>query len=261
MAAKPEREPGLPGRFAEPLQHPQRHQVPEEWLHGATTQELADNVDRLQGDVELVTSLALAGYEGPDYEYFANELAKYGYAVMKGWIATKIIFERCREKGFGLAILDRQFTQEEIEGLANFTVAMALNYFRTKVLMKRRWDPTKGASLRTFFVGQCIFQFPNIYREWLLEVKADWRHGFTDDVAEMDFHTDHAPAVDRRVIASIVSSQAMAEINDPRVRKAMYMTAAGHPQADIARVLGVSTKAVERMLARAREMLKRKGVG
>ena len=88
---------------------------------------------------------------------------------MKSWIATKIIFERCKEKGFGLSILDRQFTQEEIEGLANYTVAMALRYFRTKVLMKRRWDPTKGASIRTFFVGQCIFQFPNIYREWLLE--------------------------------------------------------------------------------------------
>jgi hypothetical protein len=261
MAAKPEREPGLPGRSAEPLQRPQRDQVPEEWLHDAAPQDLADNVDRLQGDVELVTSLALAKYEGPDYDYFSNELAKYGYAVMKSWIATKIIFERCKEKGFGLTILDRQFTQEEIEGLANLTVAMALNYFRAKVLMKRRWDPTKGASLRTFFVGQCIFQFPNIYREWLLEVKANWRHGFTDDVAEMDFHTDHTPAIDRQVIASIVSSQAMAEITDPRVRKAMYMTAAGHPQTDIARVLGVSTKAVERMLARAREMLKKKGVG
>jgi hypothetical protein len=166
-----------------------------------------------------VTSLALAKYEGPDYEYFPNELAQYGYAVMKSWIATRIIFERCKEKGFGLTVLDRQFTQEEIEGLANYTVAMALRYFRTKVLIQRRWDPARGAYIRTFFVGQCIFQFPNIYREWLLEVKADWRHGFTDDVAEMDFHTDHISTVDRQVIASMVSSQAMAEITDALVRK------------------------------------------
>lgn len=261
MAAKPEREPGTPGGSAERLQRPQRDQVPEDWLDDAAPQDLADNVDRLQGDVDLVTSLALAKYQGPDYDYFSNELAKYGYAVMRGWIATKVIFERCREKGFGLAILDRPFTQQEIEGLANYTVAMALRYFRSKVLMKRRWNPTKGASLRTFFVGQCIFQFPNIYREWLLEVKADWQHGFTDDVDEMDFYVEHTAPVDRRVIASMVSSQAMAEISDPRVRKAMYMTAAGHPQADIARALGVTTKTVERMLARAREMLRKKGLG
>ena len=55
--------------------------------------------------------------------------------------------------------------------------------------------------------------------------------------------------------------QAMVEVTDPRVRKATSLTAAGHPQADIARVLGVSTKAVERMLARAREMLRKKGLG
>ncbi|MBM7508529.1 DNA-directed RNA polymerase specialized sigma24 family protein [Nocardioides salarius] len=53
----------------------------------------------------------------------------------------------------------------------------------------------------------------------------------------------------------------MAEITDPRVRKAMFMTAEGYTQPDIARVLGVSTKAVERMLARAREGLQRKGLG
>lgn len=63
------------------------------------------------------------------------------------------------------------------------------------------------------------------------------------------------------MVAAIVSSQAMAEITDPRVRKAMFMTAEGYTQPDIARVLGVSTKAVERMLARAREGLQRKGLG
>ena len=261
MAVRPEREPGEPGRFGEPLQRHARDQVPEAWLADSDNQDLADSVDRLQGDVDLVTSLALAKYEGDLYDYFANELAKYGYAVLKSWIAKKFIFERCKQKGFGLYVLERDFTQQEIEGLANYTVAMALKYFREKVLMKRRWDPTKGASLRTFFIGQCIFQFPNIYRDFLDDLDADWLHGFTDDVVEMDFHTEHTAPVDRRVVAAMVSSQAMAGITDPRVRKAMFMTADGYTQPDIARVLGVSTKTVERMLARAREGLQRKGLG
>lgn len=261
MAAKPEREPGPPGRSGEPLQRPQRDEVPEAWLVEAGHQDLADSVDRLQGDVDLVTSLALANYAGPLWDHFSNELAKYGYAVIKSWVATKLIFVRCKQKGFGLPVLDRGFTQEEIEGLANYTVAKALSYFRTKVLMKRRWDPTKGASLRTFFIGQCIYQFPNIYREWLDELEGDLRHAFTDDMAELDFHAEQTAPVDRRVIASMVASQAMSEVKVPRVRKAMYMTADGHPQADIARVLGVSPKTVERMLANERDRLKRRGVG
>ncbi|GAA2003216.1 sigma factor-like helix-turn-helix DNA-binding protein [Nocardioides kribbensis] len=235
--------------------------MPEAWLVESDHQDLADSVDRLQGDVDLVTALALAKYEGDLYDYFANELAKYGYAVLKSWIAKKIMFERCKQKGFGLRVLERDFTQQEIEGLANYTVAMALNYFREKVLMKRRWDPTKGASLRTFFIGQCVFQFPNIYRDFLDDLDSDWLHGYTDDVLEMDFYTEHTSPVDRRVIAAIVSSQAMAEITDRRVRRAMVMTAEGYTQPDIARVLGVSTKAVERMLARARESLPRKELG
>lgn len=261
MAERPEEEPGMPGPFGEPLQRQQNRAVPEAWLVEAGHKDLADNVDRLQGDVDLVTSLALARYEGELWEYFSNELAKYGYAVIKSWIATKVIFERCMQKGFGLLILDRDFTQEEIEGLADYTVAKALKYFKDKVLIKRRWDPTKGASLRTFFVGQCIFQFPNIYRDWLDEVEADRRYNFTDDIDELDFHAERTAAVDRQVIAAIVASHLMSEVKDSRVRKAMFMTAAGHPQTDIARAMGVTTKTVERMLANERDRLKRKRVG
>lgn len=262
MAAKPERQPGTPAHSGEPIQRLHAQEVPRDWLSEVEHQDMADNVDRLQGDADLVTSLALAKYEGPLWDYFSNELAKYGYAVIKSWVATKVIFARCKQKGFGLRVLDRDFKQEEIEGLANYTVAKALHYFRANVLMKRRWDPTKGASLRTFFIGQCIFQFPNIYRDWLEEDERSRRHGFTDDMGEVDFHLPLTAPVERQVIATNMASQAMAEIRDPRVRRAMRMTADGFPQADIARVLGVSTKTVERMLANERvRQLRQKGVG
>jgi hypothetical protein len=49
------------------------------------------------------------------------------------------------------------------------TVAEAIRCFRERVLIPGKWDPTRKASLRTFFVGQCILQFPNIYRRWNTE--------------------------------------------------------------------------------------------
>ena len=37
--------------------------------------------------------------------------------------------------------------------------------------MPGKWDPRKGASLTTYFIGQCMIQFPNVYRRWWRETK------------------------------------------------------------------------------------------
>ena len=46
------------------------------------------------------------------------------------------------------------------------TVSKALHHFRVDVLMKKKWDYRKGETLRTYFVGQCLIRFANIYRAW-----------------------------------------------------------------------------------------------
>lgn len=154
--------------------------------------------------------------------------------------------------------MDRPFTEDEVCELTNETVAKAIWHFRHDVLLKRRWDPGRGATLRTFFVGQCLIRFPNIYRRWRA---GEMRNVFVlgEDLGEPP-RADEVEAPDKRVVAGIVASLAMETIRDPRVRRAMYMTAAGWPQAEIASVLGVSEKAVERMLANERGRLRRRGV-
>jgi len=32
--------------------------------------------------------------------------------------------------------------------------------------MKDGWDPARGAQLTTYFIGQCLFQYPNVFRRW-----------------------------------------------------------------------------------------------
>jgi hypothetical protein len=132
---------------------------------------------RIADDVNLITWLALNGFEGPSYEEFASELAKYGFAVIKAWIMKGVIFVRCREKGLGglaeppLGVLTERDVADE---LASETVAKALRHFRDDVLMTARWDAARGASIKTFFIGQCLIRFPNIYRSWLInEVRGD----------------------------------------------------------------------------------------
>lgn len=44
------------------------------------------------------------------------------------------------------------------------TVVNALGAFLDIALKKGNWSPTKGASLKTYFIGQCKIQFANVYK-------------------------------------------------------------------------------------------------
>lgn len=68
------------------------------------------------------------------------------------------------------------YDPENADELANETVAVALNKFRDTNLRRHRWDSTRGATIKTYFIGQCLIRFPNIYRSWLAELHVARRH-------------------------------------------------------------------------------------
>ncbi len=133
---------------------------------GRRLQLLETSVDRLEADKKLVLELALKGYSGPPWKLFANALAEYGFAVVRAWVADGKIFTECAKKGWPVRRAIARVPGDEIVELALETVGKAVHQFREKVLIPGRWDPSRGATLRTFFVGQCILQFPEVYRSW-----------------------------------------------------------------------------------------------
>lgn len=248
--------------------------VPGGWLaefDGSREQQALDDAlvvlqrrrqERIAEDVDLVTWLALQNFTGPDYILFATELAKYGNAVIIAWIRRGLILARVRERGFGglpeppPGALNRPDVAEELSGE---TVAKALYFFREKVLLGRRWDPTKGASIKTFFVGQCLIQFANVYRYWLKN-EAGYSEILVDDLAVIDRPQARTPRTDPAELAAI-RAEIDTRLKDvpERTRAVMVLTAADWSQADIARRLGITTKAVERTLAHYRSPNRRKG--
>ncbi|MHA6631829.1 hypothetical protein ACU61A_40905 [Pseudonocardia sichuanensis] len=220
-----------------------------------------DKLDRLAADVDLHTRLALVGFTGPEYAEFQTELTRYGLDVMTGWLRTGKIFAKMQQAGYGLprppeGVLDRDAQDE----LAGETVTVALARFHHDVLLRRRWDPRKGARLTTFFVGQCKIRFANIYRAWLDKELPSTRLVDPADDPTLDVA---APAVDGpewRAVARGYIRRGVRGIRDPRVHRAFELIAADHSQAEIAHDLGMSEKGVERMLANQRTRLRKLGI-
>ena len=118
---------------------------------------------RLVADYDLLTEVMFESFQGPAWDKMAKRLVAYGLVVIKSWLRRGVIFNRCVEKGFG-GIPNAQHggitDEDDVMGLANETVWLAVLAYRDKVLIPGRWDPRKGANLTTYFIGQCLIQFP-----------------------------------------------------------------------------------------------------
>lgn len=265
MAAHREHTPGTPARSPALQRSPEPAQrVPEEWLRGEHLPP-TERIDRLAGDRRLRDLLAAQKFTGPDWEVFAEELARYGIAVIGGWTRRGMIISKCSEKGYGglPEPPDRAFDDPDaVADVAHETVAVALRHFRDDVLVRGRWDPARGASLKTYFIGQCIFRFPNVYRTWWKqETQArDLGTALVDDevLRALDRRravTGEAVVLDRMHVARLLRA-----VSNPQARKALVYSAAGWPHAEIAEELGVTAKAVERIIANEKARLKSRGV-
>ena len=145
-----------------------------------------EHAERLAYDVDTVLQLQLHAWSDEAWEPVAEALAEYGWAVMKGWLFNRAIFREVAKAGAPVEECPHEWLDEDtVGGLASETVAKALHEFK-RVLQQGRWDATRGASLATYFIGQCKFQFPNIYRKWLTAEKEYRRNSTPWDPAVHD---------------------------------------------------------------------------
>jgi DNA-directed RNA polymerase specialized sigma24 family protein len=164
------------------------------------------------------------------------------------------IFGKCYEKGIsGLPEPPPgALTQLGVaEQLADETVARALRGFRDTVLVTGRWDPARGASLKTYFIGQCLVRFPNVYRFWLRTEVYPARHEqLVDELAVFDRPAGGGPATDPADLAIIQQEIDTVLADAPKRTKTMLvLLAAGYTQADIANMLNMTENAVQKAVS------------
>ncbi len=238
MAPPPERKRAGPG----PLQPLVGH-VPEQWLQGVADAE-ARRLAELTADRELLDRLMWESYAGAAYERFADRLVRYGYAVIHAWCLEGLIFSRCAEKGWTLP--RARITPDDAVELASETVTIALVKFRETVLIPRKWDPAKGASLNTFFVGQCLLRFLNVYRRWHHETRPF--HLAEDPDTDPSFErADRDLSLDpeHRGLLRVEARDALAAIDDELDRAIAVFKAEGRTNEEIVELCQVSLSVVK----------------
>ncbi|MCA0146667.1 hypothetical protein [Blastococcus sp. LR1] len=217
----------------------------------------AERAERLAGDVHLVQHLRQQGFQGEDWDFFVNELARYGLAVVSGWMRSGLMASKCAEKRIVAPALPDAVRQdpEAIDEIATETVAEAIVHFRDEVLVPGVWDPAKGAALKTFFIGQCMKRYANVARRWL---NHDLRPSTEVVTHERDvLDRGRVTGVEDDVLRSLTAQRILEGVDNPRAARALVMDALGYSNAEIAIDLGTTPDGASSLIKRARAAIRR----
>lgn len=216
--------------------------------------EFADRREaRLAADADLLAEVMLEGFQGRAWDRMAERLVAYGLVVIKSWLRRGVIFNRCAEKGLWISnaqpggITD----EDDVEALADETVWRAVLKYRDNVLIPGKWDPRKGANLTTYFIGQCMFQFPNVYKRWWRETKRQEVPLDQDTIEELGRAAKPVGSA-AGVIRRDRIREGLAHADDTD-REILWWHAEGYTYAEIAELTGVPAGTIKSRIHRLRK--------
>jgi hypothetical protein len=216
-----------------------------------------ERLERLAHDADLISDLHAAGFVGDDWDFFANELSRYGMAVIGGWMHRGIITAKCAEKNVQVRALPEAVRRDPsaIDAVCGETVAAALQRFRDDVLIPGSWDPAKGASVRTFFIRQCMFRYGNILKAF---INHELPTANVDDPHDdFDAFNSRVSGVEDDAIRTVTAQFILKGAVSERAARALAMDACRYTNAEIAEDLGISVAALSSLLKRERARLSR----
>ena len=212
-----------------------------------------DRPEPKQSDSEQVDKLRRSGFQGAAWQEFAEELFLFGQRVLRRWFGDGTIVGRCRDrKLLSSSTTWRLWSTSDQHDLLMDTLMNSVAAFR-EVLRSGYWDPSGGASLRTFFVGQVLIQFARAYRRFLSDqeqiVLVDPERLFRRGDVSGWTEPERVAVVNAEIRAKLTG------LSSPRSRQVVVLNAFGYSDREIGSILGMSVRAVEGRLRRARKKL------
>jgi DNA-directed RNA polymerase specialized sigma24 family protein len=213
-------------------------------------QDSEDSLPQRTADAALYRRLASVRFAGPDYQAYIEELAAYGIAVCEAWLVMGLMFQRCARQGRPIGDPPTDWSADDRRELVLETVTVALRDFREYALVKGEWKPDAGSSLKTYFIGGCVFAFPNVYRSWKRE-RDHWAWTVLDE-GMLHSVPVRGPGPEDRVL-EWANLRALLASLDQRTAAVVMLGAEGYSQEEIAEILDVTKRAVEGLLYRHRK--------
>lgn len=224
----------------------------------------AEHLARLAEEKELFDELAKDNFEGPGWERLAEVLARYGRAVIFAWLVTGEMFTKATQRGRGVGPKPANFCRDDCEELAQEILIFGIRHFRRYCLKERQWNPAKGASMNTYFVGGCIGEFSNAYDSWLRHRGGDVPTPADPQIlAEYGDRNELDPA-DEIVYAEAIISVFESLTGEEQEIISLYRS--GYSHEEIADILGLTSREavaerVRRILERIKKMTNRPDQG
>jgi hypothetical protein len=211
-------------------------------------------------DVEDVDCLRLAEFSGTRFENFISELYRYAWPVMLVAIRTgSIAHIQTGVPHPSIPADERQLlhdSPQEREELALASIARAEPRF-IESLKAGRWDPAKGRSLRSFFIGACAQAFWQEYALWSdrrrRQLKAITNLARSRPASTWDaFEDDLATQYGQREAVELLLGKAKKK--SPELEAICLGLLSGKTSVEVARELGYSDRAVEGRLYQFRKV-------
>lgn len=236
----------------------------------------AEVLQRRLQDQRLLQDLAENRFEGPRYRAFEEVLVRYAVSVMRGWLHSGHVFRLAKLRGYDLHPSEPELTSlatvsDARDELAMMTVAVALPGFRVNALIKGGWKANLGASLTTYFMGACVFVFPNEFRKIRVQ-RSRWNKSDQALARDRDEHVANYERAEWRSTEPASAVTGFAELEShlasvsPREAALVLGSLAGYTQAEMVEMFGEpSARAIEGALYRWRQNcqrdMKQKGGG
>lgn len=204
-------------------------------------------------DLALIKELRLARFSGPRYDAFIDGLYRYAWPVMLAAIRTGSIVS------IGTPVPHRTIPADELqllhdsaeerEELALASIGRAERKF--KVSLKRHfWDPAKGRSLRSYFIGACAQAFWEEYATWSdrrrRQLRAIANLAASRDVAHDEFADDPEMRQSRQDAVALLLAKAKRW--SPELEAICVGLRSGLTATELAEKLGYSNRAIEARL-------------
>ncbi|MET7774127.1 sigma-70 family RNA polymerase sigma factor [Nocardia sp. NPDC005366] len=218
-------------------------------------------LDRVQAEFELFGLLVAHDAQGVVWSNVIEELSAYATQVLDPWIGSGKIYAQTGGKLFGLpdwSVGRERLARDQVyrEEVIDHVVVRALGKLQKGLRDGTGWNPHRGLSLASYFVSGCLHEFV-----WVFRKEHRWwtsHHGELAAPVDETFgavglwgsrpNADPAQIVIDRI--TLIEYLATLSLDD---RTLLWATISGYSQIEIAHLMQVTSKAVERWLHRIRK--------